>query len=404
MDQQQSKTSKGDDQLPGHTRKGARHHASTNGHDAPRIMDEGISARDEPTTLDAHSPPARQSSTLDQFAEGAFDPLTRLAAHALHTPAALLVALDADAARIVSQFGLDADSVSLRQLPRDDTPWDEIIASATGAFWDDVRRDDVRRHKWSLPTIHGGAPVVALGGAVVTGAGGDALAALCVLDDRPHVWTDQDREILGDVATTVRERLALRRAVRQAEGQAETRLAVQYAVSRILVSATDFETAAPRILHAVCEGLRWQLGAIWLVDEREEALRCAWTWHAPGVEVQSFERASREVAFAPGAGIPGQVYASRASLWLSDLARARNFPRMSEAAQAGLRSAFAFPIRGGGNVLGVGEFFATETRPVDDDLIQNVATIGNQIGQFLIRQRAESAERSSEARRGAIQD
>ncbi|HEV2404604.1 MAG TPA: GAF domain-containing protein, partial [Ktedonobacterales bacterium] len=402
----QRKPTKADDESdrpPGPPRKRAGSHAtSANGHTLARPR-----AGDAPTGQTAPSwgpagdfpAPVAAEQTLDQFADGAFDPLTRLAAHALHTPAALLVALDTEAARVVSQFGLDADSIQGRRFPRDPAPWDEIIASATGAFW-----GDARERRWSLPTLHSGAPVVALGGAAVAGKADDASAVLCVLDDHAHAWTDQDRELLADVATTVRERIALRRAVRQAEGQAAARLAVQYAVSRILVSATDFATAAPRILRAVCEGLRWQLGAIWLVDEREEALRCAWTWHAPGVEVQVFERASRGAAFAPGEGIPGQVFASRASLWLSDLTRASNVSRLSEARHVGLRSAFAFPIRGGGKVLGVGEFFAAEIRPMDDDLIQNVATIGNQMGQFLIRQRAESAQRASEARRGAIQD
>ncbi|HKV85771.1 MAG TPA: GAF domain-containing protein, partial [Ktedonobacterales bacterium] len=403
MDQRNPTTADDEsDQPPGHPRKRMSNRATpANGHEPARPhADDATGQAERPReSVGNFNQPNDDEQILDQFADGAFDPLTRLAAHALHTPAALLVALDTEAPRVVSQFGLDAGPAPGGQRPLDRARWDAIIASAPGAFW-----GDAGERTWSLPRLRGGTPAVALAAARVVGEAGEVVAALCVLDDHPRVWTEQDRELLGDVATTVQERLALRRAVRQAEGRAETRLAVQYAVSRILVSATDFDTAAPRILHAVCEGLRWQLGAIWLVDEREETLRCAWTWHAPGVEVQAFERASRAAAFAPGVGIPGQVYASRASLWLSDLARASNFSRVSEAASVGLRSAFAFPIRGGGKALGVGEFFATETRPVDDDLIQNVATIGNQIGQFLIRQRAESAERASEARRGAIQD
>lgn len=181
-------------------------------------------------------------------------------------------------------------------------------------------------------------------------------------------------------------------------------LAVQYAVSRILVSASDLASASPRILHAVCEGLDWQLGALWLVDEPANRLRCHWTWSAPGVGFDEFQRATRETVFAPGEGLPGQVYAGRASIWRSDLPETSNCPRIPIAAREGLRSACAFPIRGGGKVLGVGEFFSTRIRPVDEDLVQAVSTIGNQIGQFLVRQRAEAAMRASEARRGIVLD
>jgi C4-dicarboxylate-specific signal transduction histidine kinase len=56
-----------------------------------------------------------------------------------------------------------------------------------------------------------------------------------------------------------------------------------------------------------------------------------------------------------------------------------------------LHAAFGFPILLGGEVLGVMEFFSYEIRQPDQDLLDMMATIGSQIGQFIERKRAENA-------------
>jgi PAS domain S-box-containing protein len=68
------------------------------------------------------------------------------------------------------------------------------------------------------------------------------------------------------------------------------------------------------------------------------------------------------------------------------------------AAIAGLRSAFAVPLRLGSDTLGVMEFSSRERRPPDDELLQMVATRGSQLGQFLERKHAKEALREGEER------
>ena len=55
----------------------------------------------------------------------------------------------------------------------------------------------------------------------------------------------------------------------------------------------------------------------------------------------------------------------------------------------GLHAAFAFPVLFRQEVVGVLEFFSREIRPPDDPLLEMLATIGSQIGQFSEGQRAE---------------
>ena len=83
-------------------------------------------------------------------------------------------------------------------------------------------------------------------------------------------------------------------------------------------------------------------------------------------------------------------------------AHPRPLPRARAATQAGLRSAFAFPIRCAGKVLGVMEFFAAAPVAPDDELLATMSSLGSQIGQFVERCRAERGVHESEARKTAI--
>ena len=67
-----------------------------------------------------------------------------------------------------------------------------------------------------------------------------------------------------------------------------------------------------------------------------------------------------------------------------------NFPRASIAASGGLHAAFGFPILLGHDVLGVLEFFSCEIRQPNEALLQMLASIGGQIGQFIERRRVQA--------------
>jgi signal transduction histidine kinase len=67
------------------------------------------------------------------------------------------------------------------------------------------------------------------------------------------------------------------------------------------------------------------------------------------------------------------------------------------AAKAGLHGAFGFPIRIGGEVEGVIEFFSHQVREPDSELLSMITDVGLKIGQFGERTRAEEALRLAEA-------
>jgi len=179
----------------------------------------------------------------------------------------------------------------------------------------------------------------------------------------------------------------LRRALLVA---ARLREHAQHAVARALADSSSLGEAAGRILQAICEALGWEHGGLWQVDAALGVLRCLETWSAPEGGFPEFAAASRQRTFAREVGLPGRVWASRRPAFVPDVVRDENFPRAGVASREGLRGALGFPILLGDEVIGVLEFFSREVSRPDEELLEMLATIGSQVGQFAERKRAEA--------------
>jgi PAS domain S-box-containing protein len=171
--------------------------------------------------------------------------------------------------------------------------------------------------------------------------------------------------------------------------RAERWQAMQHAVTRVLADSTSLSAAAPGIIQAVCETLGGKFGAIWEIDRQANVLRCADLWHVPGLSADELEAQTRQIAFAPGIGLPGRVWASGKPLVVPDVARDASFPRAASATNAELRGAFAFPIQLRDGVTGVIDFLGPEMPEPEPELLAMLSAIGSQIGQFIEHRRAE---------------
>ena len=171
--------------------------------------------------------------------------------------------------------------------------------------------------------------------------------------------------------------------------QVERRLNAEHTVARLLAESPTLSEATPKILQAICESLDWEMGAFWSVDQETGVIHCREIWHSPSSNMAKFAAFTRQSAFPRGTGLPGRVWASGEPIWIPDVVKEDNFPRLPVAAEEGLHAAFGFPIRGPGSVLGVMEFFSRRIQQPDDHLLQMLSAIGSQIGQFMERKRAE---------------
>ncbi|MBI4377851.1 MAG: diguanylate cyclase [Nitrospinae bacterium] len=174
-------------------------------------------------------------------------------------------------------------------------------------------------------------------------------------------------------------------------GQINTqrRLFIQYDVTRIISESPVFSEAIPRILQTVCENLEWDLGAFWKVDEIKKEMRCTEIWHRPTLMAPEFIALSRMTVFSEGIGLPGRVYASGKPAWITNVVEDTNFPRLPIARKEGLHAGLGFPIATEKKITGILEFFSYDIKQPDEDLLNLMASVGRQIGQFIIRRQAE---------------
>jgi PAS domain S-box-containing protein len=173
-------------------------------------------------------------------------------------------------------------------------------------------------------------------------------------------------------------------------------LRAQFAVTRVLAESGSLATATPRLLAEICSSIGWEVGAIWTIDRAEGQIRCVDVHHVRDLEAPAFLAATRGNVLPYGIGLPGRVWQNGAPAWLPDVVTDDNFPRGVAARNDGLHAAFGFPIRFGGEVTGVLEFFSRNVREPDSQLLAMMDALGSQIGQFIERRRSEERLRDSE--------
>jgi PAS domain S-box-containing protein len=178
-----------------------------------------------------------------------------------------------------------------------------------------------------------------------------------------------------------------------ARRQQERRILVQHDVSRVMAEAATLAEAMPRILQAIGENLGWDMGVLWAVNRRRAVLRAKAIWRLPSLQTDDFESVTREMTLPRGSGLPGRVWLEGKPLWVADVADDPSASALRFKAIGELTAMLAFPIRSNRRVIGVVEFFTRDHRAPDDDLLRTVATLGNQIGEFVERAKAEEEVR-----------
>lgn len=146
---------------------------------------------------------------LDTPPEPVFDRVTRLASRLLHVPIALFSLVDADRQWFKSCVGLEVG-----QTPREDAFCAHAIGMSTPLVVNDAREDE---RFTDNPLVNGPPGIRFYAGVPIRTTAGLAVGTLCALDTRPRTLSEDEAQVLNDLAAILtkevqyRERMAVAR-------------------------------------------------------------------------------------------------------------------------------------------------------------------------------------------------
>jgi signal transduction protein with GAF and PtsI domain len=120
----------------------------------------------------------------------------------------------------------------------------------------------------------------------------------------------------------------------------------------------------PSMTEAVSEATGWEYGEVWISEEEGKVLECGSAWYGSSA-FEEFRRVSQELRFAPDIGLPGRVWSTKQSEWLTNISKQLHpvFLRAQLAKKAGFKTALGVPIRMDDHVAAVLVFLTKESRP-----------------------------------------
>ena len=185
--------------------------------------------------------------------------------------------------------------------------------------------------------------------------------------------------------------------------RSQQRLAAQLALTKLLNQDQPVAETSRNVMQTVCENLRWEMGALWEIDDSTQRIQFIDEWHEASISDDVAAELTRGLSFARGEGLPGEVWQTGDAVWVTDI-HAPRYPRSARAVRAGIQAAFAFPILHEGHVRGAMEFFSREAREPDQALLPAMTLIGAQIGDYIERRKTALALRESEERYRVVSD
>jgi PAS domain S-box-containing protein len=176
--------------------------------------------------------------------------------------------------------------------------------------------------------------------------------------------------------------------------RAERQIAAHLAVSEALATWESLEQGAPDLLRRLGTAMDFEVGVLWLPEDRVLAPR--FSWHSARTDVSEFESVTRQLRFPRGAGLPGRAWESQQPI---SAGREQDKAEFERRAALDLFSALAFPATNDGETAAVLEFYTREAASLTDALLRSLACIGAELGRFLARRGGELSRARSLTRR-----
>jgi PAS domain S-box-containing protein len=138
------------------------------------------------------------------------------------------------------------------------------------------------------------------------------------------------------------------------------------------------------------------IGHVHRMMTTEASARANYWYLSDPEKLTPFRALSETIGFDYGIGLIGRVLESRKLEWVADLAADPTDPRAKAAKDAGLKTAVAFPVLSGEDIVAVMEIFTSEILAPEAPLLDAMSQIGLELGRIVERKRAEERLRQSE--------
>lgn len=166
---------------------------------------------------------------------------------------------------------------------------------------------------------------------------------------------------------------------------------VRHALIELRASDASPDAELPALLETVCTTLQWEMGQIWLAsspNDAEIALRRQASWHISSPSLEELDKVSASMILAPGFGLAGVVWSKGEVHIFDSLDSVHSLLLRQHYQNARIRSAIGAPIMGGSQVYGVAIFLSRRQIQHNTGLIDMIAGLGYEVGQYLAKQHA----------------
>jgi PAS domain-containing protein len=170
--------------------------------------------------------------------------------------------------------------------------------------------------------------------------------------------------------------------------RAESLLALEYTVARLLANSASESAAVGGVIRAVCQNRGWDCGRYFRRDPLTGMLCCSDSWGQATPAVEQFLEKSRGLVLRPDVGLTGRVFGSGQPLWVRDGSQDPSLALAALAPETGREGAFVFAVTNEDQTIGVLAFSGTNVHEPDHRKLQAVHSIGSQLGRFLHQQAA----------------
>lgn len=187
-----------------------------------------------------------------------------------------------------------------------------------------------------------------------------------------------------------------------AEARERQRIREQRLLDRIgaIGAASDsFKSALASVLNLFCETIHWPLGHVYLIDSEHQQWIPADIWYLDDeARYQVFKQLTEASSIEVTEELPGIVVERGEPVWLSELAKGVDSPRIDAARQAGIQDGVATPVIVRGEVIAVLELFVDRAVEDTDSGRQLAANVSDGLARVYERREvAEELERAKEA-------